>query len=230
MVVVGGRRGRILVVQAVVVALAALGLGAVAGAGAGAGAAAAQVRAVRGALARLEQRLLEVRVGLHVAREWRAVRRPQLLVAARVGRRQVARVLRGVAEGGHRGGTLRLRALLLRLVARRVLCAHTHTHETSAYGARRGDPPGRHWPRRVRSPVASFYFVIHRVDSDRFVSSIEPGSHCTGPRRVGLPARYINDRSYSMRSGIVLNIFLRSAVRLGTLLTNSRYELTHFTV
>lgn len=86
------------------------------------GAAPAQVSAVSGApagrhrWARLEQRLLDVRVRLHVARVWRVrVRRPQLLVAARVGRRQAA-AARGVAE---RQGGRALRAAL-----RLALCAH----------------------------------------------------------------------------------------------------------
>lgn len=88
------------------------------------GAAAAQVGAVGGAgarRARLEH-LLEVRVGLHVARVCR--RRPQLLVAARVGRRQRARV--GVAERRQGGRALRVAAAALRAALRLALCAHAH--------------------------------------------------------------------------------------------------------
>lgn len=145
---VGRRRRRVVVVQAVVVA--ALGAGAEVGAAAAqvgaVGAAGARGRGGAGPGGRLEERVLEVRVGLHVARVWRerqrrgARRRPQLLVAARVGRRQVSRVRVGVAErrqGGRavvaaplrvRRGALALRALRLRLAALRLaFCAHTAT-------------------------------------------------------------------------------------------------------
>lgn len=89
------------------------------------GAAAAQVGAVRGAQRRLEQRLLEVRVRLHVARVWR---RPELLVAARVGRRQPAG---GVAVEG--GRAVRVARAALRL----ALCAHSGRQRDSI-GLRRG--------------------------------------------------------------------------------------------
>lgn len=112
----GGRVG--LVVQRAVV-VAALRRRAEVGAGA------AQVGAVRGAQRRLEQRLLEVRVRLHVARVWR---RPQLLVAARVGRRQAG----GVAA---RGG----RAVRARAALRLALCAHSGG---SDFRATRGAPIG----------------------------------------------------------------------------------------
>lgn len=108
---VGRRRGRGrvgLVVRAEVVA--ALGRGAEVGA------AAAQVDAVRGAGRRRRaglEHLLEVRVGLHVARVCR--RRPQLLVAARVGRRQRAV---GVAERRQGGRALRVAAAALRAALR----------------------------------------------------------------------------------------------------------------
>lgn len=116
---VGGRRGRGrvgLVVRAEVVA--ALGRGAEVGA------AAAQVDAVRGAGRRRRaglEHLLEVRVGLHVARVCR--RRPQLLVAARVGRRQRAV---GVAERRQGGRALRVAAAALRAALRLAFCAHAH--------------------------------------------------------------------------------------------------------
>lgn len=89
------------------------------------GAAAAQVGAVRGAQRRLEQRLLEVRVRLHVARVWR---RPELLVAARVGRRQAAG---GVAVEG--GRAVRVARAALRL----ALCAHS-ARQRDSIGLRRG--------------------------------------------------------------------------------------------
>lgn len=91
------------------VLVAALGRG-------GVGAGAAHVGAVRGAA--LEERLLEVRVGLHVARVCR-VRGPQLLVAARGGRRHGPG---GVAERRQGGRAVRR----LRAALRLVLCAHAH--------------------------------------------------------------------------------------------------------
>lgn len=183
---VGRRRRRVLVVQAVVVAAL--------GAGAEVGAAAAQVGAVgasrgggRGAGRWLEERVLEVRVGLHVARVWRERRgarrrRPQLLVAARVGRRQVARVRVGVAErrqGGRavlaaplrvRRGALTLRALRLRLAALRLaLCAHTATSYppsplSPAIGAHSA------WSRRFICVASGIY----SIDSERWTEDPIP--------------------------------------------------------
>lgn len=121
---VGRRRRRRRVGLVVAEVVAALGRGAEVGA------AAAQVHAVRGAgarRARLEH-LLEVRVGLHVARMCR--RRPQLLVAARVGRRQRGV---GVAERRQAGRALRVAAAALRAALRLALCAHAHTLRRAAH-------------------------------------------------------------------------------------------------
>lgn len=136
-VVLVGRRVQlhlpVLVVVQLAVVVAALGRRAEVGA------AAAQVGAVgAGAgvvlvLLLLEERLLEVHVGLHVARVWRVrVRGPQLLVAARVGRRRrrgrgvgVAEPGRGGRAGGRRAARRRRTALRLRL----SFCARHDIHD-----------------------------------------------------------------------------------------------------
>lgn len=112
-------------------------------------AAPAQVGAVGGAPGRrprggLEQRLLDVRVGLHVSRVWRVcvrgvrVRRPQLLVAARVGRREAAAAAAGGVAEPQRGRAVRApRAAALRL----ALCAY------KLDGPLHG---GSHWPASAR--------------------------------------------------------------------------------
>lgn len=133
------------------------------------GAAPAQVHAVRGAGAgaaarrgRLEQRLVEVRVvGMHVARVCR--RRPQLLVAARVGRRQVAGV--GVAELRQGGRALRLAAAALRAALRLALCAHTQNSLRLWTATRmiRQRAAGSPLPIGARVPVLLYWWRLMRT-------------------------------------------------------------------
>lgn len=168
---VGRRRGRrrVLVVVHGAEVVAALRRGAEVGA------AAAQVHAVRGAgarRARLEH-LLEVRVGLHVAR---VCRRPQLLVAARVGRRQRARV--GVAERRQGGRALRVSAAL-RAALRLALCAHAHNtrHERRTLAQRRALCPRL----ALATSDTTALFVIILIDSGGESGCPPAHSHTRSP-------------------------------------------------